>query len=147
MWVTLTYISWSSDSALYLECSLMYEHHYLCYESVWSDSWPKIKCRSLWTIFHGPVIICYILKTIWCMIIIVWDYGSVWHSSLPQNKCRSVWPIFHGPVLYLISSTFWCLSVIFTDNDTVWPKLWPQSKLNQHIFHGLVILLNIFQMI
>ena len=98
------------------------------YESVLSDSRPKSKCRSLWTIFHGLVILCYILKTTWCMTIIVWDYGSVWHSILPQNKCRSFWPIFHSPVILSDISHYLILNVIFTDNDTVWPKLWPQSK-------------------
>ena len=52
-----------------------------------------------WPIFHGPLILLYILKTIWCMNIILWDYESVWHDIWPQNKCRSLWPIFHGPVI------------------------------------------------
>ena len=48
------------------------------YWSVWSDIWPQSKCKSLWPIFHGPVILPYILKTIWCMYIVLWDYESVW---------------------------------------------------------------------
>ena len=32
------------------------------------------------------VILCYILKTIWCMNIILGDYGSVWPDIWPQNK-------------------------------------------------------------
>ena len=138
------------------------------------------------------MILPYILKTIWCMNIIIWDYESVWPKVLPQNKYRSLWPIFyglwfwviswrlmyvltsyfgiksqydmtfdlkinvglcdifHGPVtLSCISRTSWCMSVIFSDNETVWPKLWPQSKYKSTwpIFHGLVILLNIFKII
>ena len=58
----MTHISWSSDFVLYLEDYLMYEHHTL--ESVWPDVWSKNKCRSLWPIFHGPVILPYILKTV-----------------------------------------------------------------------------------
>ena len=27
------------------------------YESVWHDIWPQNKCRSLWPIFHGPVLV------------------------------------------------------------------------------------------
>ena len=99
-------------------------------ESVWSDSWPKSKCRSLWHIFHGLVILCYILKTIWCMT----------HSwGLCDLYFISLW-------FCLLSPTIWWLSVIFTYNDTVRPKLWPQSKYKSAwpIFHGLVILLNIF---
>ena len=50
------------------------------YESVWPDVWRKNQCKSLWPIFHGPVILPYILKTIWCMNIILWDCESVWHN-------------------------------------------------------------------
>ena len=38
----------------------------------------KNKCRSWWPIFYGPMILPCILKTIWCMNIIIWDYESVW---------------------------------------------------------------------
>ena len=69
------------------------------YWSVWSDIWPQSKCKSLWPIFHGPVILCYILETIWCMNIIIWDYESVWPNVWPQNNCRSLWPIFHEDYL------------------------------------------------
>ena len=141
----MTYISWSSDFALYFEDYLMYEHHYL---GLWV--WPQNKYRSLWPIWHGLVISRYIFKTTWCMNIILWDFGSVCHDFWPQNKCRSMWPIFHGPViLSYISKTFWCINVIYSGNETVWPKLWPQSKYKSTwpIFHALVILLNVFKII
>ena len=51
---------------------------YFGIESVWQNIWPQNKCRSLWTIFHGPVILPYILKTIWYMNTILWDYESVY---------------------------------------------------------------------
>ena len=41
-------------------------------------------------IFYVPVILPYILKTIRCMNIILWDYESVWLDVWPQNKCRSL---------------------------------------------------------
>ena len=69
------------------------------YGSVWPDIWPQNKQRLLWSIFHGPVILRYSLKTVWYMNIILWDYGSVWPNVWPQNKYRSMWPIFHGPVI------------------------------------------------
>ena len=53
-------------------------------ESVWPDVWPKNKCRSLWPIFHGQVILPYILKTIWCMNFILQDYESVWPDIWPE---------------------------------------------------------------
>ena len=138
--------------------------------SVWHHDWQHNKYRSPWPIFHGPVILPHILNVNWCMNIIIWDYELVWSNSWPESKCRSLWPIFHGPVILcynlmyyyhilglcdlyfialwfcLISPTVWYLNVIFTYNDTVWPKLSPQSKYKSvwPIFHGLVILLNMF---
>ena len=53
------YISWSSDFAIYLDDYLMYEHYYL---GLWVSmtqsltSKPQNKYRSLWPVFHGPVI-------------------------------------------------------------------------------------------
>ena len=35
--------------------------------------WPQNKYRSLWPIFHGPVILPYISKTIWWMSVIFSD--------------------------------------------------------------------------
>ena len=99
------------------------------YESVWHDVWPQNKCRLLWPIFHGPVIVPYILKTVWCMNIIFWDYESVWHNIWPQNKCRSLWPIFHGPVILpYILKTIWCMNIILWDYESVWHDIWPQTE-------------------
>ena len=143
----MTYISWSSD----FEMSWRLFDVWTSLFGIMSQYDPKFDLKiniGHSPIFHGPVILCYILKTIWCMNIILWDYGSVWPDVWPKNKCRSVWPIFHGPViLSYISKTIWCMSVIFSDNETVWPKLWPQSKYKSTwpIFHGLVSLLNIFK--
>ena len=44
----------------------------------------KNKCRSLWPIFHGPVILPYILKTLWCMNILPRNYESVWPGVWPK---------------------------------------------------------------
>ena len=58
-WFCLIHFSW-----LFYVCSIyiiLWE-----YESAWHNVWPKNKCRSLWPIFHGPVILPYILKTILC---------------------------------------------------------------------------------
>ena len=64
------------------EC-LMYAHHTSGYVSAWHDIWPQNKCRSLWPIIHCPVILPYILKNIWYMNTILWDYKS---------GCPKVWP-------------------------------------------------------
>ena len=58
------------------------------------------------------MILPYILKTIRCMNIIIWDYESVWPEVWPQNNCRSLWPIVHGPViLRCILKTIWCMNM------------------------------------
>ena len=73
------------------------------YESVWHNIWPQNKCRSLWPIFHGPVILPYVLKTIWYMNIILWDYESVWPD---------VWPKINGGHcdLYFMDQCFCLIS-------------------------------------
>ena len=113
------------------------------YESVWPEVCPQNKCRSLWPIFHGPVIVPYSLKTVSCMNIIIWDYESVWHDSWPQNKCRSLWTTFYGPVIFCyILKTYWCLNISLGDYGSVWPEVWPQNKRMSLwlIFHGPLIL-------
>ena len=37
------------------------------YESVWHNIWPLNQCRSLWPIFHGPLILPFILNRMWWM--------------------------------------------------------------------------------
>ena len=79
-------------------------------------------------LYFGPVILPYILKTVRCMNIILWNYESVWHS-LPQNKCTSLWPVFHGPVILpYILKTVWCMNIILRDNEAV--KLTSDLKIN-----------------
>ena len=71
---------------------------------------------------------CMILKTIWCMNNIIWDYESVWPKVWPQNKYRSAWPIFHGPViLSYILKTIWCMYIILWEYESVWPDIWPKN--------------------
>ena len=55
----------------------------------------------------------FILKTIWCMNIILQNYGSVSPDIWLKNKYRSLWPIFHGPVILpYILKTVWCMYII-----------------------------------
>ena len=96
------------------------------------DLW-VMKWRSSWPVFHDPVILPYILKTIWCMNFILWEYESVWPEVWPQNKCRSLWPIFHGPKILMYEhhylglwiSDSWRLfdgECCTWDNGSVWLK-------------------------
>ena len=86
--------------------------------SVWPHIWPQNKCRSLWPIFHGPVILPYISKTIWWMSVIFSDNETVWPKLWPQNKCRSTWSIFHCLVTLLnIFKIIWCMNIIVVIMD------------------------------
>ena len=117
------------------------------YESVWPDVWPPNKCRLLLPIFHGPVILCYFLKTIWYVNIILWDYGSVWPDVWPKNKCRSLWHIFHGqvilPYIYVYLEDYLIYEHYYWKNASVWHKELPhQIYVGQwlvHVFRSQVI--------
>ena len=101
------------------------------------------KCRSLWPLFHGLVIVPNSFKTISCMNIISCDYESVWPEAWPQNKCRPLWPIFHGPViLCYIFKTIQCVNIILGDYGLVWLDVWFQNKCMSlwPIFHDPLIL-------
>ena len=71
-------------------------------ESVWLHAWPQNKSGSLWPIFHGSVILPYILKVIWCINMIPWANESVWLDAWPENKSGSLWPIFHRSVIFAL---------------------------------------------
>ena len=83
------------------------------YEMLWHSVWPQYEYRSLWPIFHGPVILLNISKIIWHMHIIFPDYEVVWHNLWPQYDCKSLWPIFHGLVILLcIWKPTWHMNII-----------------------------------
>ena len=113
--VTVTYISWSSAFALHLVDYLICCMNIMLwdYESVWPDVWPPNKCWSMWSIFHGPMILSYISKTIWCMSVIFSDNDTVWPKLWPQCKYKPTWAIFHGLVILLnVFKIIWWLNII-----------------------------------
>ena len=59
----------------------------------------KIKDLGHCDLYLWPNEFALILKTIWYMNIIFWDYVSVWPDVWPQNIWRTLWPIFHDPVI------------------------------------------------
>ena len=54
------------------------------YKSVRPNTWPQNKCRVLWLIFYGPVILPNILTPVWYMNTILWEYESVWPDVRPK---------------------------------------------------------------
>ena len=87
------FISSSSDLALYYGWSSFFSDNV----SVWCNLWPHKECQPAWPKF--PLILPYILKSIWWMNVILLDNESVWRNLWPKNKCSSQWPIFHGPMI------------------------------------------------
>ena len=68
--VGVTYISWFSDFALYLEYYLLDKCHTWDISSMWPNEWPLTISRSLWPIFHASVILPFIFITISWRIVI-----------------------------------------------------------------------------
>ena len=68
---SVTYISWSSDYVFYLEDCLMYECYTESIGSVWCIRWPETTYVGQWPIFHGKLILPYILKSIWWTNVII----------------------------------------------------------------------------
>ena len=111
---------------------------------VWHNLWPQYDSKTLWPIFHGPMILLYISKTIWHMHIIFPDYEIVWHNLWPKYECKSLWPEFHGPVILpYIRKIIWQMNIILPDYEILWHNVWPQYEYRSvwPIFHGSVILL------
>ena len=48
--------------------------------------WPQNKCRSLWPTFHGPVILPYMSKTVWCMRIMS-QYDQIFDLKINVGHC------------------------------------------------------------
>ena len=109
-----------------------------------------LKCKSMWPIFHGPVILSYIANSIWCMSVIFSDNETVWPKLWPQSKYKSTWPIFHGLVILLnIFKIIWYEHHSWY-NGSVWHIDWPYHKVyvgQWPIFYGPAILLHILKII
>ena len=95
---SLTYISWSSEFALYLDDYLMDEGHTWCNRSVWHKDWPHKIYIGQWPIF------CISDFTLYFEGYLmdehhIWANGSVWHKHWPHKVYAGQWSIFHGPVI------------------------------------------------
>ena len=119
---TVTYISWSSDLPYILKTIWCMNILIWDYESVWPDIWPQNKCRSLWSIFLGPVILRYILKTIWFGI--MGQYNPTFDLKINVGLCDLY---FMAHWFCLISPRVFDAWVSYFQIFTVWPKLWSQS--------------------
>ena len=137
----MIYISWSSDFAIYFEdyfdvwtsyfgimtqydttfdlkinighCDLYFMGQWF-YLISWRpfDIWtPYFGIMSQY-VFHGPVILPNILKTILWLNIILWDYESVWPDIWPPNICRSHYDLYF--MVHWICPLSWRLFDVWT---------------------------------
>ena len=138
----MTYISWFSDFALYLEYFLLVKCHTWDITSMWPNEWPLTISRSLWPIFHGSVILPYILNTI-CWLNVT---PGILVPCDPMNDHL----LYLGHCdLYFMVQWFCLISWILLldkchtwDISSMWPNEWPLtiSRSLWPIFHGSVIL-------
>ena len=85
--VNVTYISWSSDFAYYLQDYLMDEHHNWYNGSVWRIHWPYQVYVGQWPIFYGPAILLHIL-TIWWRNVVL---GVTDHCDSKIDLVKYMW--------------------------------------------------------
>ena len=97
----MTYISWSSDFVISwrLFDGLMLYFRY----SVWHKHWTETIYVGQWLVFHGPVILPYILKTMWCTNVIVGILDPC-DAKIYHIKCM------RGSDLHFVVQWFWLLS-------------------------------------
>ena len=97
----MTYISWSSDFALYLEDYLIDEGHTRYNGSVWHKDWShKYIFRSVTYISWSSDFALY-LEDYLMVEGHTLDIESVWHKDWPHKIYVGQWPIFHCPVILL----------------------------------------------
>ena len=104
---------------------------------------PKNNCRSLWPIFHGPVILPYIFKIIWYMNTILLFYESVWLDIWPKINVGHCDLYFMVQWICLISWKLFSSWTIYFGNMSQYdPNVWPQNIYRSlwPIFHDPVIL-------
>ena len=87
---------------------LMDKCHNWATGSMWCKDLPVKMYVGQWSRFHGPVILSYILKTIW------WINVVLWHKHWTETIYAGQWPIFHGPVilLYILKTNWWANVII-----------------------------------
>ena len=97
---------------------------------------------SVRPVFHGPVILSYILKTIGWLKIKLLDNESVWPKHWPENECRSVAYISWSGDFALYLEDYMMDEHQTLDSESVRCNFWPQNngRLQWPSFHIPVIL-------
>ena len=118
MYVTVTYISWSSDFAFWLKRLFV---EWVSYFQIMRQVTQTLtsKYSSIWPtyIFHGLVILLNIFKIIWCINIIIGIMNQC-DTKIDLIKYVGQWPLFHAPVILLhILKTIWWRNVVLEIMD------------------------------
>ena len=96
---------------------------------MWPNEWPLTISRSLWPIFHGSVILPYILNTI-CWINVTPGILVPCDPIIDVKiSLLLVWPIFHGSVIlsYILNTICWI---------NVTPGIFlPCDPMNDHLLY------------
>ena len=134
----MTYISWFSDFALYLEYYLLDKCHTWDISSLWPDYWRQNISLLVWPIFHGSVILPYILNIIcWINVTpgILLPCDPIIDVKIYLFWC-DLYFMVHDFALYL---EYFLLDKCHTwDISSMWPNEWPLtiSRSLWPIFHG-----------
>ena len=110
-------ISWRLFDGLILYCRYWFNVNKHWTETIYVGQWP---------IFHGPVILPYIIRTLWWTNVII---GSMWCKDLPHKMYVSQQPTFHGPVIlsFILKNIWWInvvLEILIWCDTNIEPKLY-----------------------
>ena len=144
----MTYISWFSDFALYLEY-LLDKCHTWDISSMWPNEWPLTISRSLWPIFHASVILPFIFITISWRIVIpgllylcdkmiyIQIHLGQWYCNFytqPHDSGGVLWYHIVGPcVCQSACQSVVCSSVVLFPVTISWVNVWIFTKLGMCI--------------
>ena len=97
------------------------------YESVWPEVWLWNKCRSHWPLFHSPMILPFILKSISC-INTYFQIIVQYHPVLAQNKWHSDLYFTVQWLNFILWRIFWWVNIILLDYESVGPQVWHKNE-------------------
>ena len=123
----------------------MYIHDTLVNRSLWNNRWPRIICRSLWPIFHAPVIFLNISNTIRHIYIILGQWINVILKMTSYYRQVGVTCISCSSDFSLKLQHYLMYIPHALVNRSSWNNKQPQTicRWLWPIFHGPVILINI----
>ena len=120
----------------------MNEYYTWDVRSVWHKHWPEFMYIGQWPIFHGLVILPYILKTIWWTNAILGYRFYVMQRFISLNVCGSVTHISWSSDFVSYLEDYLMAKCSNGDTGSVWHKHWTETIYvgQWPTFHGTMIL-------